>query len=355
MLLFITYTRVYMQEILKGSFIIFIFKIFGAVSLFAIYLLIPRHYGVETFGTFNIIFSLLMIAAMFARIGLDTYVLKQIPILEEDLTSLPLFLKKVLKILSISSLIVTLVILLLVSPLDHYLFKSSEMRDLLFVLAALILPYTFFNVFPEVFRGLGDIKVYAFFRNFLQNFILLQLLSISILFSLDYSPISILYLTVSILFITISISLIIFLKSRNINLFIKGNYQEKILKHSYPMFLAASIMFIMSYVDSFMIAYYLDEYQVGLYSACINISMIITFIPIAIGGYISPKVAKAYAKGEKEEVKKIFKDSLIIIIIVTLPIFLFIYVYAESLLSLFVTAFTVATTTLLIANIAFLS
>ncbi|HHD81702.1 MAG TPA: flippase [Campylobacterales bacterium] len=346
-----------MQEILKGSFIIFIFKLLGAGSLFFIYVLIPRHYGVEAFGTFNIIFALLMIATMFARIGLDTYVLKQIPTLETNQKLIPLFLKKVLQILLVSSLIVTTILLLLSHPLDHYLFKSSEMYDSLLILSIMILPYTLFNVFPEIFRGFGEIKIYAFFRNFLQNFMLALLLVITVLFSLEYRAETLLYLTVMLLFVSISITLYFFLKKRQINLFKQGQepYREKILKYSYPMFLSASIMFIMSYIDGFMIAYYLDEYQVGIYSACVNISMLITFIPIAIGGYLSPKVAKAYADDNKEEIKQLFKNSLTIIFMVTLPLFLFIYFYAETLLALFGVAFTVATTTLLITNIAFLS
>jgi O-antigen/teichoic acid export membrane protein len=161
----------------------------------------------------------------------------------------------------------------------------------------------------------------------------------------------------SIIIITVSviIALYIFLKKRRVTLWIRGKYEHEILKNSYPMFLAASIMFIMSYIDSFMIAYYLDEYQVGIYSAIINTSIIITFIPTAIGGYISPKVSKHYSNNEMPEIKKIFKNSLIIISFVTVPIITFIYFYAEVFLGLFGTAFIVATTTLLITNIAFLS
>lgn len=344
-----------MKEILKGSLIIFIFKIFGAASLFLAYIMIPRQYGVEIFGIFNIFFALLMISAMIARIGLDTYVLKVLPSLETKPKEVSLFLKSTIKILILSSLIIAFLIALLVEPLNFYLFKSKDVSYYLYGLAFMVLPYTFFNVFPEVFRGFDDVKIYSFFRNFLQNFTFILLLSISIYFSLDYFVIDILYLTVLVIFILISMVLYFFLKKRNITILIAGNYPKKIIKHSYPMFLAASLMFIMSYIDNFMIAYYLDEYQVGIYSACINLSMIITFIPIAIGGYIAPKVAKYYAQKNIEEVKNIFKNSLIIIFLVTLPIFLLMYIYAETLLGLFGTAFMVATTTLLITNIAFLS
>lgn len=344
-----------MKDIIKGSLIIFIFKIFGAGSLFLVYVLIPRYYGVEEFGVFNIMFGLLMIATVISRIGLDTYVLKILPSLDKNTETISLFLKSILKILFLSSLFVSLLILLLVEPLNIYLFKSFDATNYLMVLAIMVFPYTFFNVFPEIFRGFDEIKLYSFFRNLSQNLTLVVLLGISITLSLKYTTIDILYMTVLMVFVLISVALVFFLRKRNVNIFLSGKYKGKILRNTYPMFLAASVMFIMSYVDNFMIAYYLDEYQVGIYSACINLSMLITFIPIAIGGFISPKVAKAYAKNKKQEIKNIFKNSLIIIVVVTLPIYLFIYIYAESLLSLFGVAFTVATTTLFITSIAFLS
>ncbi|CAA6805936.1 MAG: Unknown protein [uncultured Sulfurovum sp.] len=344
-----------MKEILKGSLIIFIFKLFGAFSLFLTYILIPRYYGVDAFGTFNIIFGLLIMSTMIARIGLDTYVLRMLPSFEMNTEKISLFLKEVIKILLFSSLLVSLILIIFMEAINTYLLKSVDATVYLYGLAFMVLPYTFFNVFPEVFRGFEDIKIYAFFRNFLQNFILLLLLVISIYFSLTYTVIDLLYMTVIIIFTSISLLVYFFLKKRNISIMLVGRYEEKIIKNSYPMFLVASVLLIMSYIDNFMIAYYLDEYQVGLYSACINLSMIITFIPMAIGGYISPKVAKSYSNNDKIEVKNIFKNSLIIIVLCTLPIFVCMYLYAEVLLSLFGTAFTVATTTLLIVNIAFLS
>ncbi len=344
-----------MKDILKGSLIIIIFKIFGAISLFLTYILIPRYYGVEAFGTFNIVFGLLMIGTVISRIGLDTYVLRVISSIEENREEVSLFLKAILKILLISSLFVSVIILIFLDPINQYLFKSIDATNYLIGVSIVILPYTLFNVFPEIFRGFDDIRLYSFFRNLSQNLVLVSLLGISIIFALDYTPIDILYMTVIIIFILISIVLFIFLRKRDINFFVSGKYQKKILKNSYPMFLAASLMFIMSYIDSFMIAYYLDEYQVGIYSACINLSMIITFIPIAIGGFISPKISKAYSSNNIKEVKNIFKNSLIIIVVLTIPIFLVIYFYAEFLLGLFGAAFISATLTLLITNIAFLA
>lgn len=344
-----------MKDILKGSFIIFVFKIFGAISLFLTYILIPRYYGVEVFGIFNLIMALMMIGSVISRIGLDIYVLRIVSALENKQKEISLFLKSVIRILFVNSLLVSFLILLLSPLLNQYIFKSIDASNYLIGLVLIMLPYSFFNVLPEIFRGLDDIKRYSLFRNFSQNFTIVTLIGISILTSTMYDPIYLLYLAIIIITILLSWNLIQFLKTKNINLRIKGKYQEKIVKHSYPMFLTASIMFLMSYIDSFMISYYIDEYHVGIYSACINLSMILTFIPIAIGGYISPKVSQAYSNNREAEVRKIFKDSLKIIFVVTLPLFLIMYLFSNFFLGLFGEAFTIATTTLLITNIAFLS
>jgi len=348
-------SEVLMQEILKGSFIIFVFKVLGAISLFATYMFIPRYYGVEAFGIFNLIFALLMIATVVSRLGLDTYVVRVLPSFELSDQTLPLFLKAVFKILFLSSLLVSLALLASIELIDQYFFKSIDASHYLMMLAFMVFPYTFFNVLVEVFRGLDDIKIYAFFRNFSQNFMVFMLLLLSLFSAWIVDPVYLLY--VAILLITVSLFLVLskFLKEKKIKLYQKGKYQEKILKNSYPMFLAASVMFLMGYTDSFMISYYLDEYQVGIYNACIALSMMLVFIPVSIGGYISPKIAKAYSNHHHDEIQTIFKNSMKIILLVTVPIFMVMYIFGEFFLTLFGEAFSVATLTLLLTNIAFLS
>jgi O-antigen/teichoic acid export membrane protein len=344
-----------MKDIVKGSLVIFIFKVLGASSLFLTYIMIPRYYGIDTFGIFNLIFAIIMVGTVISRLGLDIYVIRIIPTLASEKEQVSLFLKAVLKILFISSFLVTILILLLSNTIDNYLFKSIDATLYIKILAFMILPYTLFNVLVEVFRGLDDIKIYSFFRNLSQNGSIALLLAISIFFSLDLNPVYILFSAIA--FITTALIFVLykFLKKKNITVLIKGKYNNKILKNSYPMFLTASIMFIMAYVDNFMISYYLGEYEVGIYSACISLSMIISFIPMAIGGYISPKISLAYANNNRDEVKNIFKDSFKLIVITSIPIFLTVIYFSDFFLGLFGAAFTVATTTLLIVSIGFLS
>ena len=100
-----------MKDILRGSFVIFMFKVLGAGSLLLTSILISRYYSVELFGVFNLIFALMVITAVIARVGLDTYVLRVISSSENNMHEISLFLKEVFKIIFLGSLIVTIMIL----------------------------------------------------------------------------------------------------------------------------------------------------------------------------------------------------------------------------------------------------
>jgi len=344
-----------MKDILKGSFIIFVFKVFGAVSLFLVYILIPRYYGVETLGIFNLIFALMMIGTVLSRMGLDIFVVRVLPSLENRPKEISLFLRDVFKIITIGSIFISLLFFFSSNIIDRYIFKSIDASNYIIGLILVILPFTFFNVLPEIFRGLHDIKIYSFFRNLSANVTIAFLLGIGILTGIKYSPIYMLYSAITVITIVMAFVLYKFLKKRDIDIIVGGEYQDKILAYSYPMLLTSSVMFLMGYVDSFMISYYLDEYQVGIYSVCLNLSMILTFIPLSIGGFIAPKISQAHSKEDSSKVKEIFSNSIKLITVVTIPIFSLLYAYPELFLGLFGEEFVVASTTLLIINLGFLS
>lgn len=343
-----------MKDILKGSLAIFIFKIFGAISLFLVHILISRYYGAQTLGVFNLILALMIIGAILSRVGLDMYIIRIIPSIETDNEKISLFLKEVFKIVFIGSILVSILFYLFSSTIDQYIFKSFDASSYLLGLVVVMIPFAFFNILPEVFRGFHEIKRYSFFRNLSQNITVLTLLFISMFFNLSFDPIYILYSSIVVITFFLAVSLFKFLKQHSIDLTINGKYKDKILVYSYPMFLTSSMMFLMGYVDSFMISYYLDEYQVGIYSACMKLSFAITFILASVNGFIAPKISHAYSKGDKDNLKQIYKNSVKLIALASSPIFLLLYIFPEFFLGLFGDEFKVATITLIIINTAFL-
>ena len=139
-----------MKDILKGSFVIFIFKIFGAISLFLVHILISRYYGAQTLGVFNLILALMMIGAILSRVGLDMYIVRIIPSIETDNEKISLFLKEVFKIVFIGSILVSILFYLFSSTIDQYIFKSFDASSYLLGLVVVMIPFAFFNILSPI-------------------------------------------------------------------------------------------------------------------------------------------------------------------------------------------------------------
>ena len=344
-----------MKDILKGSAVIFFFKVIGAASLFGVHLLIARHYGASTLGVFNLVLALLTFSAIFSRLGLDMYVVRILPKIGDNKILTAGFIQKIFKLLFVGSA-VSMFLFFTSSPLiNQYVFKSFDASSYLFLLAIMIMPYTYFSVMPEVFRGFQNIKIYSFYRNTSQNLFIFFVLAISLnLSNITFDPVWVLYAVLFVVTITMAYQLYKFLKVREVFLLEKGEYREKILIYSYPMLFTSSMLFMMGNVDNFMISYYLDEAQVGIYSACMKLSIIITFILASVNGFVAPKISKAHSNCDTEQVKQIYRGSVKLVVLTSLPIFILLYSFPEFFLGLFGQEFTKATVTLLIINAAFL-
>lgn len=344
-----------MKELIKGSAIIFFFKIIGAGSLFLINILISNIYGAKYLGIYNLLFAMLQISSIFSRAGLDIYIVKIIPSLGNDSPMIGAFLNKVFIRVLILSAILSLVLFLSQEFINEHLFKTVDATRYIQFTALLIIPYTLFTIIPEILRGFQEIKVYSLLRNSSQSLLILLFLGL-ILISGFEDPIYALYLGVFSSFLLAIIILVPFLRKRSVKL--KNNsvaYLKPVLKDSYPMFLTSSVLFLMGNVDSFMISYFDNEYQVGLYNACVRLSFVITFILAAINGFISPKISKFFYEKDFKKLKAMYYQSLKIIWVVVIPVVTLLYIFPSFFLGLFGEEFKQARVALIILNTSYLA
>lgn len=343
-----------MIDILKGSAVILLHKALGAASLLCIHLLIARSYGASTLGAFNLIVSLLVLGAVFSRLGLDTYVVRVLPEIMSDRAQVVGFLQKVARLLLVGSILSMLLLMSLADTIDQYIFKNMGALGYLIALALILVPFTFFTVVPEVFRGFQEINIYSFYRNLVQNGLLLLALTASLVFAeASFDPIWLLYGVVCVATIMTILHLYSYLAKNGLSLFQKAAYSKGVLAYSYPMFLTAAMMMLMGNVDSIMIGFYLDESHVGVYTACLTLALPMIFFVSVINGYIAPKIALAYSNKDHAEIKRIYLASVRIAVASSLPILLVMYASPEWLLSLFGQGFANSSDTLVIICLAY--
>lgn len=342
-----------MKEIIKGAGLIFIIKVFGAVALFLINILISNYYGAKYLGIFNLLFALFQISAILSRVGLDVFTVKTLPTLPNN-ELISAYLKKVARLLLTFSGIVVLVIAFFAEQIDTYLFRTVDASNFIFISTFLIIPYTFFTVLPEVLRGFDEIKNYSILKNALLNIcIIFSLLFLYQYAELKNEPVIALFIGISLATFIAFLMVIIFLKKQGVPRK-SSKYKVNILRESYPMFLTSSVLFLMNNVDSFMIGYFEDEAQVGYYNACVRLSFAITFILTAINGFVAPKFAKLYHHKNLKELKSLYYKSLKLIWITVAPILLLLFLFPDLFLGLFGKEFLIASSTLIILNSSYM-
>jgi O-antigen/teichoic acid export membrane protein len=343
-----------MIDMLKGVSVVFIYKIFGALSLLMINMMIGQYYGPEKLGIFSLIVALLMIGSVLSKAGLDFYILKIIPVLDDNLKEISFFIKKIIRIVFFSGLATSILFFVLSDFINEYVFNSFDATYYILGLAFVAIPFAYIGVLPEIFRGFGELNKYSFFRSVSQNLFVLLLLGAGILTSVIFDPVYILYLSIIVTIGLIIIYLHFFLKKKGVNIFASGLYKKPILKYSYPMMLTSTMMLITGYTDSLMISYYMDEYQVGLYTVCLSLSIGIIFIQNSVNIYIAPNISKLYSTKNNLEIRRLYYNSVKLSSFFSVFFFLALNMYPVFFLSLFGEGFSDVKNVLFVVTLSFL-
>lgn len=321
------------MELIKGSYTILFFKLAGAGMMLLVNLILSNLYGAKYLGVFNLLFTIIQISSMISRVGIDIYFLKIIPSLNTP-NQVTGFLRKSFIRITLSSIFIGATLVIIAPLIDDFFFKEFEAIEYIIWISLLLLPYTFFTIIPEILRAYENVIVFSFIRNLLFQLSLISamlfiiLLNISnIIDALNYGIIISFIVSISILYF--------FLKKKNLSFVKPTKYTHPIFRNSYHMFLTSSILFFMGNLDKFMIGYFIDEENVGYYSACIRLSIMVTFVLSSVTSYITPKISKAYAQKDFDLLKSHYKKATRLIIISSLPFILILVIFPNFFLGLF--------------------
>jgi len=333
-----------------------IFKVIGAFSTFGLNVFISRVYGTKVLGEYNLLFSLIAFSTIFTRLGLDLYLLRKIPEYSGKREKLFGLFSRSLKNVVIASVIVSLILLLGNNFLNKYLFKGIAIKQTLLLIGPTLLLLTLFQLFTQVFRGFNNVYKFSFLQNLLLPGLTILIFSAVNLYSeAVISPIYFYMASVILSFITASILLRNFLKNKigfNLKELLTSSYNSRIIKYSFPMVLTSSSIYFMTYLDSFLISYYLDVRSVGLYSAIVKVSVLLSFLTTSISGFLAPKIAKEYVEKRYKQVKLMYRNTIYILLGGGVPLLIIFLIFPEFFLGLFGSEFVKETNTFIIYSIS---
>jgi len=326
------------SELFKKGGLSFLIRIGGQVMGFLLALIISHYFGAKGLGDYVLSIVVLRIFTLFSKLGMDTFSIRFIASFakQEKWKSIQLFRNKIIRLLSITSLIFSLLMYYFSEDIANLVHAKVEHVRLN---AFFVLPMAFFMLHYQSLRGLKKIAEFSFFYRMAQaTFSIISIFIITQFFIDGNVPV---YAYLSSLAIVSFLAFIVFFNSYNKIKQISDDEQieelkySEILKVSIPLMFAQSVQFIMAWTDKLMLGNMMGSEEVGIYFTAFKLSMFASIALMAINSIASPKFAELYGKKDFDGLKKVAHQSSKMIFLATLPLVLVFFAFPEFLLGLF--------------------
>ena len=115
----------------------------------------------------------------------------------------------------------------------------------------------------------------------------------------------------------------------------KNTYVRKeLILLSWPLFLAGFTFLFMGYTDKILIGIYLNQVDIGIYSAAFTIASIMLFVFTAFSFNFRPLVAEYFATKDISSIQKLFSSITKWIFLLLVPLIIYLIFYAEEVILL---------------------
>ena len=326
------------SELFKKGGLSFVIRIGGQVMGFLLTLIIAHYFGAKGLGDYVLSIVVLRVFTLFSKFGMDTFSIRFIASFAKQgkWKSIQLFRNKIIRLLSISSLLFSLFMYYFSEDIANLVHAKVEHVRLN---AFFVLPMSFFMLHYQSLRGLKRIAEFSFFYRMAQaTFSIISIFIITQFFLDGNVPV---YAYLSSLAIVSLLAFIVFFNSYNKIKQISDDEQieelkySEILKVSIPLMFAQSVQFIMAWTDKLMLGNMMGSEEVGIYFTAFKLSMFASIALMAINSIASPKFAELYGKKDFDGLKKVAHQSSKMIFLATLPLVLLFFAFPEFLLGLF--------------------
>lgn len=258
------------------------------ISLF-VGVISARYLGPENYGTLNYGLALVTLFSSIAKLGLESIIVKEY-ISNKDKNGLIMGSALLLRMISgLLSIVTIMIYISIFNPNDHVIFITT-------LLQSLILIFEVFDLIDFWFQSQLKSKYVAIAKTI--AYIVMSVYKI-VLLVLGKSVEWFAFAT-SLEYIVILIILsIMYYKNGGQKLKVSLKLGANLLKQSYHFIISGLLVTIYTQMDKIMIGHYIDQTQVGLYSAATAISSMWGFIPNAIINSMRPTIYDAKEKNEE--------------------------------------------------------
>lgn len=326
-------------ELLKGSGLVLMFKILGALGGYVFAILISTWAGPSGYGVFELATTAIMIVAVVSRLGLESAIVKYISSFHIEQKF-----GQIRRIYGISALAVmvlsTFLGLLFVYFADTVALWFSEEQDVemltqCFEWIGYLTPvFALLQLNAEALRGLKRMGDYSLLQN--GTIMLLSVLFLWLLMENEtVTGLTAVQAYAGAIVILTLVSFVMLLRSHKRDL--NGTDSEKIdfkqvLRTAFPMFVSGSVYLVMSWTDTLMVGAYMNDESLGVYRFAFKMATLITFAQFAINSIAAPMISGFSTQKNVGGLRSIIHQISWLNLALSFPVFVVFFLFPEWVL-----------------------
>ena len=338
---------------------VFVAKIFSQVINTVSAIIIGRYVGAMVYGDYSYAMAIVSILSVFTIFGIDNSMLFFYSKYEKN----RVLLNKTISFCMLLTTLLSGLAIMIVLLENGYLnvFIEPKYLPTLKTLIPLVFVTSINQVFYNLYRAATRVRI-----SVLANDLIMPFLRLVILSGFVYLGKSQLALVLSIYLSSVSVMTLYIIAAHKSKIFRVSlpdrTLSKEIAKYSFPLFMAGAIVVVLGRMDVLFLGKMSDQKSIGIYNIAFQLSMLLSFVNVAVGTVFAPIISRSYHNNEVNTLKEKYKKISFLVFYATLFIYGFVAVYRAEILSVFGTefilgsgAFFVLCTGQLINNVASMS
>jgi O-antigen/teichoic acid export membrane protein len=325
------------KSFLKHSGLAFVVRILGALTGFLLTLVVTRTLSVEQSGLFLLGYAICSAIGMLCTLGLTNAFIRFVGgyHAEANWGVIKGIVNKGLKAVIITSMGVALIIFVCSSFIGNNIFEKPQFEHVLTVMAFSIPCFALYQLMAFAFQGLHKPVVSIFLQNISNQVIVIIAVLIATVYITDLTATLVAIIFTIAASITVFIALIKWFSNKNLTVVADYSQTKELVASAKPLFFMILMGLLVKYSGQIISGVYLSTTDVAYFSVAQRISMLTSFVLIAVNLVAAPRFAACAKLGKTEELRSTSLFCSRIMIIMATPVVIFMFFFADFLMGFF--------------------
>jgi O-antigen/teichoic acid export membrane protein len=304
--------RIGSRAVLRNSLLLFGFHVLTKLLAFVSFILLANYLGTQLFGTYNYAFALTALFIPLCDLGMDIYLMREVPRLSRDQLA-----KQVGAVLALKG-VLTFLVFVAISITGGMLDSFGSERFYIVALAGLAtLLRTYWTTFGSLLRALNKVH---YETGLLSLARIAEFIVIIVSIWYDTGLLSLLSILGLVNLLSVAATYLI-VQSRFTSPTLQRDFAQMLamLKGGLPFALTTIFTSIYFNFDTVLVAKFISDDAAGIYRAAYNLILPLIMITAAVSGAVFPFVSQSF-RTHREDVANVLQRSATHLVMISLPI-----------------------------------